>query len=520
MTFLKMDLHSHLLSLVIFMLIISYNSLLEAQSSAFDPPHKKFEYKYSFKGPYLAQKDGAVPFWQYNGAAMASEEMVRITPSLRSKKGSIWTKHKSNYDWWEVELWLRVTGRGRLGADGIGFWFTEGINPEGPVFGSADQWKGLGIFFDSFDNDAKGNNPYVMAMVNDGSKVYDHETDGSQQQLGGCFRDFRNKPFPVRAKIEYYKNVLTVMIHLGNTNNEDEYETCLRAENIFLPQNGHFGISAATGGLADDHDVLKFLISSLHPPGSPGAVPLSAAVPETEKQRIDAQYEQFRDKLDKQKEQYFRDHPDEAKKFKEQEEVNAEHEYETLGEKELQQIFDAQNHMYETLKNLNRKLDEILGRQERTLSVIGSMGMGQVAQGGHATGGAPAAGLPIARHEVEALLGAQREVLQSSRDIRQAVLTQQNAQGVPASAQAGQAGGQLSAQLLTEIREGINILRKEMAAVGTKMMGAIPAGQIACPPSSCISVTAMAGLLGLHLIVSLGYFIYKSNADKKHGKFY
>ena len=35
-------------------------------------------------------------------------------------------------------------------------------------------------------------------------------SDGSSQQLGGCLRDFRNKPFPVRVKIEYYKKALTV----------------------------------------------------------------------------------------------------------------------------------------------------------------------------------------------------------------------------------------------------------------------------------------------------------------------
>lgn len=31
-------------------------------------PHRKFEYKYSFKPPYLAQKDGSVPFWEYGGS--------------------------------------------------------------------------------------------------------------------------------------------------------------------------------------------------------------------------------------------------------------------------------------------------------------------------------------------------------------------------------------------------------------------------------------------------------------------
>ena len=33
-------------------------------------------------------------------------------------------------------------------------WFTEEAGVEGSVFGSNDQWKGLGVFLDSFDNDA------------------------------------------------------------------------------------------------------------------------------------------------------------------------------------------------------------------------------------------------------------------------------------------------------------------------------------------------------------------------------
>ena len=30
--------------------------------------NKRFEYKYSFKPPYLAQKDGTVPFFEYSGS--------------------------------------------------------------------------------------------------------------------------------------------------------------------------------------------------------------------------------------------------------------------------------------------------------------------------------------------------------------------------------------------------------------------------------------------------------------------
>ena len=51
--------------------------------------------------------------------AIASEESVRITPSLRSQKGQAWTKNPTNFEWWEVEFIFRVTGRGRIGADGL-----------------------------------------------------------------------------------------------------------------------------------------------------------------------------------------------------------------------------------------------------------------------------------------------------------------------------------------------------------------------------------------------------------------
>ena len=32
-----------------------------------------------------------------------------------------------------------------------------------------------------------------------------------------------------------------------------------------IPDEGYFGISAATGGLSDDHDVMSFIVHSLHP---------------------------------------------------------------------------------------------------------------------------------------------------------------------------------------------------------------------------------------------------------------
>merc|ERR1719285_924917 len=126
----------------------------------------------------------------------------------------IWSKEPTNFDWWEVDLTFKVTGRGRIGADGLAFWYTAAKSTESPatghVYGSIDRWIGLGLFFDSFD----------------------HDNDGSTQQQAGCLRDFRNKPFPVRAKIEYFKNTLTVLFHNGMSNNDKDFEMCIRAENV------------------------------------------------------------------------------------------------------------------------------------------------------------------------------------------------------------------------------------------------------------------------------------------------
>lgn len=67
--------------------------------------------------------------------------------------------------------------------------------------------------------------------------------------------------------------------------------------------------------------------------------------------------------------------------------------------------FLSESQMYEAMKTLNRKLDEILGRQERTLSMIGSVGAGvghPAGTPGGAQGGMPPPqyALPIQRHEV------------------------------------------------------------------------------------------------------------------------
>lgn len=68
-----------------------------------------FETLDDFKNLFLTFLSDAIP----------SADQIRITPSLKSQRGSVWTKSKSIFEYWEIEVTFRVTGRGRVGADGL-----------------------------------------------------------------------------------------------------------------------------------------------------------------------------------------------------------------------------------------------------------------------------------------------------------------------------------------------------------------------------------------------------------------
>ncbi|KRT85772.1 hypothetical protein AMK59_761, partial [Oryctes borbonicus] len=479
--------------------------------------HKRFEYKYSFKPPYLAQKDGSVPFWEYGGNCIASSENVRLAPSLRSQKGAIWTKVPITFDYWEVDVAFRVTGRGRVGADGLAFWYTLNKGSyDGDVFGSSDKWVGLGVFFDSFDNDNKHNNPYIMAVLNDGTKLFDHKQDGTTQLLAGCLRDFRNKPFPTRAKIEYYNNVLTLLFNNGMTNNDKDFDICFRVENVALPKGGYFGLSAATGGLADDHDVIHFLTTSLHTVDNtqPGS-----QVPGDESIKLSQEYLEYQQKLEQQKQDYRKEHPEEAK------DPNYDEWFETDSQRELRQIFQGQSHMFEALRELGRKLDEVVGRQERTLSLISTqqvaVGQAPPSQSGQAPPPQGAFVDTIRRHEVDTILNNQNTISSAAREIRQFVLELKTRTDTIINNQAKQPTAQVQSvgydtqSLVSEMRDGLNNLKQNYAHVVQKLTE-----KQACPTASCVGVTTMIVIVITQTIAFIGYSIYRGSKDSQAKKFY
>jgi hypothetical protein len=114
-----------------------------------------------------------------------------------------------------------------MGGDGAAFWYTAKPMDSGAMFGSDEKFKGhapffvlfrvvcrlaghsvvrssvffvrsfvgssvdrrhrsLAVYFDSYDNDGARDNPVVSAMVSDGKKLFDHDTDGRYTRCAYC----------------------------------------------------------------------------------------------------------------------------------------------------------------------------------------------------------------------------------------------------------------------------------------------------------------------------------------------
>lgn len=209
--------------------------------------------------------DSVPSMWETFGTAVTTADFVRLTPDSGSTKGSVWGTRPLTARDWSAELEFEIQGNGRIGADGMGLWYTAASTySEGDVFGAANRWRGLLVAIDTFDNDRKHDNPKIGVILNDGTKEYRADNDGSDLMVGGCVRNVRNVKHPAKIRVTYLGSRRTLAVEVDQNNNGD-WEACWSGDDIDLPTGYFFGISAATGGLSDNHDVRSFTVSAVDP---------------------------------------------------------------------------------------------------------------------------------------------------------------------------------------------------------------------------------------------------------------
>lgn len=208
--------------------------------------------EHSLIKPYSDEK------WESVGSTIISNQYVRLTPDHQSRKGAIWNSIPCHMRDWELHVHFKVHGKGNdLFGDGFAVWYTKDRLELGPVFGGKDFFVGLGIFFDTYVNQNTRHShghPYISGMVNNGSLHYDHDRDGTHTELAGCESHFRKAAHETYVAIRYEKNKLKVSTDILGKNS---WITCFEVDGVKLPTGYYFGASAATGELADNHDILS-----------------------------------------------------------------------------------------------------------------------------------------------------------------------------------------------------------------------------------------------------------------------
>lgn len=215
-------------------------------------------------------------YWFWGGSAVVAKRQVRLTSDTADRRGFIWNDYPLEAPSWEVEFDLRVYSNPHFGGDGFAFWILDSssdpiLNKEpdslsGPLFGLKDTFKGMGVIFDTYDNDGDRANPsiFVLDHTKGGKFSGNHDNDymydmykktpsGYRDPNYRCTADYRNQDKQTRVLVRFLHKVLHVYI---DTQDGAGWRVCLAVEfeQDFL--NHHMAFTAVTGQVADTHDIV------------------------------------------------------------------------------------------------------------------------------------------------------------------------------------------------------------------------------------------------------------------------
>ncbi|KAF9737541.1 hypothetical protein PMIN06_003664 [Paraphaeosphaeria minitans] len=227
---------------------------------------------HSLETPYL-DSDMQSRWWDFGGdCIIRTDKYIRLASDKHSRSGWIFSRVPLTATNWEIMVEFKISGQGNLYGDGFAMWLTKQRATQGNVFGAADKFEGLGVFFDTYKNNRPGTVfPYIMAMTGDGSTPYDKDNDGKANELAGCSaRGIRNAGIPTKARFTYFADK-SLKLDL-QYKQEDEWTECFEIENYKVPPVAYLGFSAETGELSDNHDITSVRTQNLYVKG--GSQPL------------------------------------------------------------------------------------------------------------------------------------------------------------------------------------------------------------------------------------------------------
>lgn len=197
-------------------------------------------------------------FWDYGGdAVIDTNRYIMLTQDRKNESGWILSRLPINVTDFEITSEFMLKGKSTtVAGDGFAMWLTSDRAKQGPVFGSMNQWKGIGFMFDTYANTPhRGFFPRVSAVSNDGTKVYNMNNDGEGQDLAQCAMQLRQTPAETRLRFTYVKDVY---MELAIQNKEwNQWNSCFKVPPPPFSEPPFLGFTASTGDVTDSHSIVS-----------------------------------------------------------------------------------------------------------------------------------------------------------------------------------------------------------------------------------------------------------------------
>jgi len=212
-------------------------------------------------------------YWTVGGDVNVNHNYVRLTNDRQNKRGWLYNKEPIKARDFSIQIKFRVSGQGQnLFGDGFVLWVVQNKVHEwsksGEYFAGPRGFTGFAVTFDTYKNsEMAGTHKDIYLLTNDG----DSELD-IHNPTAGCTSSYRwfekREDFSVKdyalARVSYNSGTNRLKVEIDGANT-DRFVECFDTE---LPHGqfiagSHIALSATTGQLADNHDILAVDTASL-----------------------------------------------------------------------------------------------------------------------------------------------------------------------------------------------------------------------------------------------------------------
>ena len=196
----------------------------------------------------------AVPAWHLSGTAppMIHSDRIMLTPPYPgNKNAAAWTDVRLPYPEWQAELAFRASGTDRGGGN-LQLWYTKENQEQigaNSVY-TVGKFEGLAIVVDAQGGKGGG----IRGFLNDGTTDYKSHHHLEALAFGHCDYTYRNLGRPSLLKVKQDGAGFEVTI---------DGRQCFRSDDVILPSNNYFGLTAASAETPDSFEVFRFATTAL-----------------------------------------------------------------------------------------------------------------------------------------------------------------------------------------------------------------------------------------------------------------